>query len=406
MRATVDFCSAEILQNPYPVYDRLRQEAPVTRVGPHGWWALTRHEDVVYALKHPELFSSAGVRSSTAAATEGERLSKETILGNRSVGSVDPPDHTRLRKLINVAFTPRAIARLEGRIRAITNELIDGILRKDEFDLMEELAIPLPVIVIAELLGVDPARRSDFKRWSDDALNPERGTREQSEEEIERIIQSRRALTAFFHQMIAGRREQPRDDLISDLVRAEVESESLSADEVFTMCISLLIAGNETTTNLIGNGTQVLLEHPEVLHKLRADPSLIPAFIEETLRYSGPAKEMMRRTTQDVTLAGVTIPKGEIVLALLAAANRDPAQFPDPNRFDITREPRPHVAFGFGIHFCVGAPLSRLEGRVAFEEILRRLPAFSRARDEVEWHASTILRGLKSLPLRYDRAHH
>ena len=402
MRPTLNLFSPQTFENPYPLYAELRANAPVVESEPFGWWVLTRYEDVVYVLKNPDIFSSAVEMAEIRRFLEGERLAKALPLGESrtSLVRMDPPDHTRLRKLLTGAFTPKAIARLEPRINAIVRESVDHILEKGSFDMMEELAIPLPVTIIAEMLGVDPARRDDFKRWSNATITSQAmAGLPLSEAEEERLIQSRLEFAAYFRQMIDERRKKPREDLISDLVRAEVESETLTAEEVFAMVILLLIAGNETTTNLIGNGTLMLLEHPEAERQLRENPSLIPAFLEEVLRFEGPVRFLVREATRDVTIAGVDIAAGEKVVTMLDAANRDPAQFADPERFDITREPRTHVAFGYGIHFCVGAPLSRLEGRIAFEELLRRVPAFHRVDERPDRRPTFALHGLSSLRL-------
>jgi len=401
MNARFDIFSREAMNDPYPLFSRLRERSPVCQVEPNGWWAVSRYQDVVFVLKHPELFSSANLRADRDTLID-PRLQKDPLfLDEGSIIASDPPAHGRLRKLINGAFAPKAMLRLEERIQAIAAEHVDAILGKGRFELLADLAAPLPVIVIAEMLGVDPARRADFKRWSDDAINGLFGV-ELADEEVARILQSRREFRAYFAEMIGDRRQSPREDLISELCRAPGENETLSADEVLSMTILLLIAGNETTTNLIGNGTLALLDHPEALRRLREEPALIPGFVEEALRYDSPVKLVTRRATEDVTLSGVTVPRGAIVVPLVAAANRDPEVFPDPDRFDITREGRGHVSFGYGIHFCVGAPLSRMEGRIAFGELLRRLPTFSREPEELEWNQTFGLRGLKSLPLRFD----
>ncbi|HLT35880.1 MAG TPA: cytochrome P450, partial [Enhygromyxa sp.] len=325
------------------------------------------------------------------------------FFSDASIVGVDPPAHTRLRKLINLAFTPRAIARLQARIRELARELVDDIVGREQFDLIEALAIPLPVTVIAELLGVDPARRSEFKRWSDDLLAGTRFDPNLDDAELERLLASRNQFLDYFREMIELRRRVPSPDLLGDLVRAELEDEALSPDEVLAMAVVLLIAGNETTTNLIGNGMAEILDHPDDLRRLRANPGLIPGFIEEVLRFRSPVSMLVRKATEDITIRGVTIPQGDGVALMIAAANRDPEQFPDPDRFDITREPSGHLAFGYGIHFCVGAPLSRLEARIVFEELFRRLPEVSREQQALDWITSSGLRGLRSLRLRVDR---
>ncbi|WP_437774978.1 cytochrome P450 [Sorangium sp. So ce1097] len=401
MSHAVNLASPAFMQNPYPVYAELRDKAPVCQVEPGGFWAVSRYDDVVYVLKHPELFSSDTYAARQS--TQDERLQREPLAASDvSLLMSDPPVHTRVRQLVSGAFTPRAIARLEQRVREITTEYLDRILEKDTFDMMEDLAVPLPVTVISEMLGVDPSLRVAFKRWSDDAVSTSLGRL--SDADVERVLRGRREMRAYFLEMIAARKRRPREDLISDLIRGEVEYGELKGDDVIGMVALLLVAGNETTTNLIGNGTLALLEDPGALRRLREDPALIPGFVEEVLRFEGPAQFLMRQATQDVTLSGVTVPKGAIVLPIIASANRDPAQFPDPDRFDITREQRGNVGFGHGIHFCVGAPLSRLEGKIAFEEIFRRLPPFSREPGPVTWRPMFSLRGLESLRLRFDQA--
>jgi cytochrome P450 len=401
MSTRFDIFSAESMDAPDLVYSEIRRTSPVCQVDPDGWWAVSRHEDVVFVLKHPELFSSAG-RSGARDAILDPRLAKDPIFAEEgSIITSDPPAHGRLRRLISGAFAPRAMQRLEDRVRRLAAERVDELVGKARFDLMADLAVPFPVIVIAEMLGVDPADRGDFKRWSDDAINVQPGRR-LDDDEVERILRGRREFRAYFEAMIAARRRSPREDLISDLCRAEAGEEGLQPDEVLAMTLLLLIAGNETTTNLLGNGTLALLDHPEAMRRLREDPALIPGFIEEVLRYDGPVKLLLRRATRDVMLSGITIPEDAVVVALLAAANRDPEAFPDPDRFDITRQGRGHVTFGHGIHFCVGAPLSRLEGKLAFGEMLRRLPPFSREPGALQWTSSLGLRGLKTLPLRLD----
>lgn len=407
MPPRIDVFSLQSATNPYPTYALLREQAPVYRTEPHGYWAVSRHGDVTFVLRRDELFSSdIGADRGPPPHVDAELWRELEILRSNNLVGTDPPAHTRLRKLVTGAFGPRAMAALEPRILEITTHYLDAILAKDEPELVADLAIPLPVTVIAEMLGIDPARRADFKRWSDDILEMGQLTRHPllGRERVAELIRSRRELVDHFRALVDERRAHPGGDLVSELVRREVEEERLSADEVLSMVVLLLIAGNETTTNLIATGAHLLLEHPEALAALRAEPALIPNFIEETLRFEGPAPSLFRRATTDVTLSGVTIPRGDFVVPMLSAANRDPAQFPDPDRFDIRRETRGHLGFGFGIHFCVGAPLSRIEGRIAFEQMLRRLPPFSRTTAHPDWSRNTSLRALRSLPLRFDRA--
>lgn len=399
--------SPEAASDPFPLFTRVRREAPVARLERFGWWAVSRYADVAAALKRHDLFSSdTGLERLRPPLVDPRIWDEIVVQRGPSMINTDPPAHSRLRKLISAAFTPRAMQRLEARVQEITRGLIDAIAGREAFDLVADLGIPLPVTVIAEMLGVDPARGADFKRWSDDLLELGRLTREQqtTPDETERLIRSRRELVAYLEATIAARREQPRDDLISDLARAEGGVGGLTADEALGMMVLLLVAGNETTTHLIATGTHLLLERPAAFAALRADPSLVPGFLEEVLRFEGPATMLFRRTTAEVTLSGVTIPADALVVLLVAAANRDPEQFPDPDRFDITRDTRGHLGFGQGVHFCVGAPLSRLEGRIAFTELLRRLPPFSRVDARADWSHHTSLRGLRSLRVRFDRA--
>lgn len=391
--------SADFTEDPHPIHARLRAEAPVLRLDPPGVWLLSRFEDVQGALRSPDVFPSFQ-RLSERQFIRSERLVREIRqLGDTSLVNSDPPVHTRLRRLVSAAFAPRAVARLEERVRALAVEMVGRMLEKDETDLIADLAVPLPVTVISAMLGVDPARRADFKRWSDDLLRAITFDADLPEDEVDRLIASRRELLAFFRAVIDERRARPGDDLISDLVRAEDRGEMLSPEEVLNMTVLLMIAGNETTTHLLGNGTLEILEHPDELRRLRQDPSLIPGFVEETLRFRPPVRFLSRRTARDVPLHGVTLPKGQTVFLNVESANRDPAEFEDPDRFDVARRHQAQLAFGFGIHFCVGAPLARLEARIAFEEMFARLPPFSRKDGPVSWGPSSFLRGPRSLPL-------
>ncbi|MEX2157844.1 MAG: cytochrome P450 [Dehalococcoidia bacterium] len=381
-------------RDPYPAYAYLRQEHPVYRIEPLGGvYALSRYDDVNFALNHPELFSSTGFTETRIHEEDGP----VTMLI-----FADPPDHTRLRNLVNRGFTPKMIADLEPRIREVTRELIDRIVAQGETDLIADLAMPLPTTIIAEILGVGPERKDDFKRWSDwivrEFLQPI------PEEEKEAQQRDMTAFTEYFEAVVEDRRASPQDDLISALVRAETEQQALTPHELLVFIILLLVAGNETTTNLIGNAIVTLLEHPDQLDVLRADPSLLPNAIEEVLRYEAPVQFLLRRATQDVEIGGATIPQGSMTTLLFASANRDGRRFPDGERFDITRDAQGHVAFGHGIHFCLGAPLARLEGRIALEEVLSRLPGLARAEDDIELVDALFLRGPKRLPLTFTPA--
>jgi len=374
--------SPEFRRDPYPFYAELRREAPVHR-SDFGLWLISRYDDVVFTLKRHDLFSSTAMNMNVH--------DKPT----RTVINTDPPVHTRMRNIVNRAFTPKMVADMEPRIREVTRELLDAVIERGEMDFVRDFAVPLPVTIIAEILGVDASRRDDFKRWSSASVGmaPVGDERRDMQE-----------FFAYFEEAIAERR-RPRGDLISIVVQASEGEEPLTADEVLAFTGLLLIAGNETTTNLLGNAVYHLLRNPDQLQIAREDPSIIPNVVEEALRFDSPVQFLFRRTTQDVDVAGVTIPAGSEVSPIYASANRDGRRFPDPDRFDVRRNAQGHVAFGHGVHFCLGAPLARLEARVALEEVLGRLAGIElKGADEPERLNSLFLRGFASLPLAFEPA--
>jgi len=315
----------------------------------------------------------------------------------------DPPTHTRLRQLVSKAFTPRMIEQNEVRVRAIVEGLLDAVLTKGAFDLVQDLAYPLPVIVIAEMLGIETDRMEDFKRWSDDVIHI---TATQADPATQaRYLQSWQEFKEYVSRTIDERRREPRGDLITALVQAQEERDALSLNEILNFILLLLVAGNETTTNLIANGALALFENFEQAQKLRQRPELIHSMVEEALRYDSPIQGTFRNTTSEVEVGGVTIPADSKVALLWGAANRDERQFPDADRFDIERTPNQHVAFGLGIHVCLGAPLARQEARLATEALLRRMrnirPDPSGVRDRVD---NPLFRGLKHFPLLFEPA--
>jgi pimeloyl-[acyl-carrier protein] synthase len=309
----------------------------------------------------------------------------------------DPPTHTRLRKLVSRAFTPKRIKDLEPKIREFTAQLLDRAAAKGEFELMADLAVPLPVMVIAEMLGVPPADYEQFKAWSDVIIEADNTLPGAPIPPV--IKEAFEALSKFFIGEIAKRRQQPGPDLVSALVAARDENDSLTEEELIAFAILLLLAGNETTTNLIGNGTLALMRHPDELARLWRDADLMPRAIEEMLRYDPPAQSTVRISKADAVVNGVEIKAQSGVFVVLAALNRDPAQFPDPDSFDITRDPNDHLAFGDGIHFCLGAALARLEGAIAFGAMRERFPRLHLADPaaEVKYKGSYFLRGLAEL---------
>jgi cytochrome P450 len=379
--------SPEVRQDPFPHYARLRAEAPVYKTD-MGFWLVSRYQDVQYVLKTPQLFSSE--------AMAGPQGHVEGVIP--SIITMDPPDHGKFRSIVTRAFTPRIIAELEPRVREITHSLTSHIGRGPEFDFVEKIALPLPVRVIAELLGVEPKRFPDFKRWSDllvdQMMRPGAPPEQLAYEQAEGA-----AFRQYFTWAIEERRKHPRNDLISALVQAEVDGERLSEDDIFAFAGLLLVAGNETTTNLLSNMIVALLRNPDQLEMLIADPSLIPNAVEETLRYDSPVQMLFRFAREDVELGGEIIPKGSLVWPMLGSANRDETRFPDPDRYDITREVSGQVAFGYGIHFCLGAPLARLETRIAMEELLPVLAEARLPERPLEYIDAFFLRGLKRLPV-------
>ncbi len=386
--AEYDPFAPEVKRNPYPYYAWLRDHHPVYHNPRLDIWTLSRYRDVDAALRNHEVFSSAkGIGP--------ERMSIPTMITR------DPPEHRRLRSLVSKAFTPRMVAQMEARIREIIRHLLDAAIDNGVFDLVHDVAEPLPVIVIAEMLGVDPEHRAAFKKWSDDVIGVLGGS---PDFDLNRYLETWREFKAYFTEMIERRRRQPRDDLVSALVRANEEQDALTPGEILNFNLLLLTAGNETTTNLITNGALALLEHLDEAAKLRERPELIPSAVEECLRFDSPVQATFRTTTRDFDLHGVTIPGNSKVMMLYGSANRDRELFDDPDAFRVDRDPNDHLAFAIGIHYCIGAPLARLEGRIALEEVLARMrnirldPAGERTRLD-----NPMFRGLKKLPLLFDR---
>jgi len=383
----------EFIENPFPVYHRLRSEDPVHE-SPMGFWVLTRYDDVAGMLRDAR-FGRKGF-DTLLQARFGEAGFDLSMLFR------DPPDHTRLRALVSKAFTPRVVEEMRGRIQEIVDALLDRAQDVGRMDVIADLAYPLPLIVICEMLGVPTENRDLFRRWSVDIARSLDAIALPTEPEvIERGTAARRALADYFRGLIAERRRRPKADLLSDLIAAEEQGDKLTEGELMATVLLLFVAGHETTVNLIGNGMLALLRHPVELRALRADPGLIGSAVEELLRYDGPVQRTGRMPNTDVALGGRTIPKGALVLGLIGAANRDPAHFPDPDRLDITRGDNRHLAFGWGIHFCLGAPLARLEAQIAILALVRRLPRLALATARLEWRRASTLRGLTALPVTF-----
>jgi pimeloyl-[acyl-carrier protein] synthase len=387
----------EFHADPYPFYRRLREKEPIHQ-SPLGFWVLTRYEDCVAVLRDQRFGREEFQQMLTA--VYGDETEKPAL--PRSMLFRDPPDHTRLRALVSKAFTPRMIETMREHIQEIVDRLLDRVQDAGRMDVIEDLAYPLPVTVICEMLGVPVDDHASIRGWSADIARSLDAIGLPSDQDIvERGRTSRRALADYFRRLVPERRARPQNDLLSGLIAAEEQGDKLSQDEVIAMCLLLFIAGHETTVNLIGNGTLALLRHPEQMKKLRAEPSLIGNAVEELLRYDSPVQRTARITTTEVELAGQPLPKGTMVITALGAANRDPAQFADPDRLDVTRKDPRHISFGFGIHFCLGAPLARVEGQLALGTLLRRMPNLALAEANPEWRESSVLRGLKRLNVTF-----
>ena len=386
----------EFVADPYPMYHRLRAEDPVHH-SPLGFWVLTRYPDVMAMLRDPRLIKEP------IAAFVAARFGMAVPPGlGLSMLDRDPPDHTRLRGLVSKAFTPRALEKLRPGIQQIVDGLLDEAAGRGSMDLIEEFAYPLPVRVICEMLGVPVQDHERFKAWGLDIARGLDAIMLPPDSPVgQRSVSGRRALAEYFRELIAERRAAPREDMLSALIAAEEAGDKLGEEELLATCILLLVAGHETTVNLIGNGTLALLRHPDQLRKLRESPGLIGTAVEELLRFDGPVQRTARIPSEDITIGGRTIPKGEMVMPFLGAADRDPTQFPSPDRLDISRTDNRHIAFGMGIHFCLGAPLARMEGQIAINTLLARLPKLALATDRPQFRQSLTLRGLQALPATF-----
>ncbi len=375
-----DLTSSAFIEDPYRTYEQLRQKDPVHRMRLIEAWALTRYEDVQDVLADHKRFTNA------------ER--NYDYMQYRTFLDLDPPDHTRLRGLVSKAFTPRAVRELGPRIQDLVDELLDAVAGKGRIDLISDFAFPLPVIVIAEMLGVPAQDRARFREWSDDialSVNPLLNS-----EQIERVQQATEELFEYFEGIIEQRRQAPQNDMISALLAAEEEGDRLTHEELLSTLMLLLVAGNETTRNLIGNGMLALLKYPAQLQRLREHPELLDSAINELLRYDSPVQMDARNAIDDVEIGGKRIAAGQRILAIVGAANRDPQVFANPDELDIGRDEVSHLSFGRGIHYCLGSPLAILEGRIAFSSLLDRYSSLRLASEPV-FKDQIVLRGVEEL---------
>jgi len=399
-----DLASPAFKADPYPFYARLRDEAPVWRTtlrDRRTAWLVTRYDDVARVLKDDTFVKDK------LNAMDPEQRAKTPWMPDflkpleRNMLDLDDPDHMRLRALVSKAFTPRLIERLRGRVEALCEELLDAMERKGErragAELIADYALPLPATVIAELLGVPVEDHAKFHRWSSRLVSVSSGR------DMLRFLPAALSFVRYLRKLVEQRRANPQDDLITALIQAEEAGDKLSKDELLAMAFLLLVAGHETTVNLIASGTLTLLEHPEQTEKLRGEPSLVKPAVEELLRYTSPVEMATERyAREDLEVADTTIPRGELVLAVLGSANRDERHFEDPDALDLARDPNRHLAFGRGgVHHCLGAPLARMEGQIAISAFLRRFPEarLTATRETLHWRRGLFLRGLQRLPL-------
>jgi cytochrome P450 len=377
--------------DPFPFYARFQRERPIAfvpAIGEHGMWMATRYHDIVQILQNDALF---GREHPDAVGAPRTGI-------NQSLLMLDPPDHTRLRALVSKAFTPRMVERLRPAIQTLAHQLLDQVEARGEMDLIADFAFPLPAITIAQMLGVPTEDLDRFKGWSA-ALARGIGP-DQAPEVYAAREQAAWEIVAFFMGLVEERRANPQADMISELVAIEEQGERLTQQELITTLVLLLVAGHETTTNLIGNGLLALLQHPEQLDLLRSRPDLLPVATEELLRFCSPVQRTLRIIKEDVAFGGQQLRRGQSILTIFAAANRDPAVFERPQELDITRTPNPHMGFGRGIHFCLGAPLAKAEGQIAFGALLERLPGLKLAGEPI-WNDNAAIRGMSSLPVKF-----
>jgi pimeloyl-[acyl-carrier protein] synthase len=390
----------EVLANPYPTYRRILLENPVYWSDFFGGWYLMRYKDVAAAMQDKRISAKRPPVSKLPELEQQKILPLLETLSKWILFS-DPPEHTRLRTLFNKAFTPSIIDSMAERIQTLVDELIDGVYELGQIDIIHDLAYPIPAIVIAQMLGAKSSDREQFKKWSDD-LARFFGMFRMQPEILTSAQQSIIEMTEYFRCILEERRHTPQDDLISRLIFAQEKENSLDDDELLSNCVFLTFAGHETTTNLIANGLLALLKNPHQMQKLKDDPSLITTTIEEFLRYDSPVQRQARIAVADLEIDGKQISQGQRLFLMIGAANRDPEQFSDPDKLDITRQENPHLAFGKGTHFCLGAALGRLEAQIAINTIVRRFNNLRLDTDHIEWHENPSLRGMKSMPVAFN----
>ena len=396
-----DFLRPEVIADPYPLYHRLRVEDPVHWSDTWDCWILTRYADVLSSLRDPRLSNSRRITLYYNQLPETEREEMRPVLRYISTwfGFIDPPDHTRLRSLVSKAFTPRMVEAMRPRTQEIVDKLLDTVQDLNHMDIINDFAYPLPGTVIAEMLGLPPEDGERFKNWAAD-IRAFLGTGRAKPDEARQAKRTLREMTDYVSGFVAHRRQNPKEDLISALVAVEESGDVLNEEELLGMCVSFLVAGHETT-DLIGNSLLALLQNPDQLQRLKTNPTLITAAVEELLRYDSPVQRDWGVATEDIEIGGKRISEGQIVLQMLGAANRDPEEFPEPDRLDLARQGGRHVAFGMGFRSCLGAPLARIEGQVAVNTLLHRMPNLQLADKAFDRHENMAFRSLKSLRITF-----
>jgi cytochrome P450 len=388
----------EVLANPYPLYHKLRSEDPVHWDRFLHTWVVTRYPDVLNVLHSFSADRTPTPEQLTAMGLSGLNPIAKVMV--KQMLFMDAPAHTRLRGLASAAFTPGKVEVLRGHIQEIAEDLLDRVQTLGRMDIIADFAAPMPAIVTAELLGVPTEDHTDLKKWSADFAEM-LGNFQHNPDRIPRVLESTNNLTTYFQAAIDKARQHPREGLIHSFITAEINGDRLTDEEIVANCIVTLVGGQETTTNLIGNGLLTLMRNPEQLAQLRDDSSLIPSAVEELLRYESPSQHTGRIAREDVQMGDRQIGKGQAVMAIMAAANRDPDRFPDPDRLILDRADNKHLAFGWSSHFCFGAPLARMEGQIAFETLLRRLPNLEVVPGPLTWRNNSGLRGLMALPVTF-----
>jgi pimeloyl-[acyl-carrier protein] synthase len=390
----------EVLANPYPLYHKLRSEDPVHWDRFLQTWVVTRYDDVVTVLSSfsadrtptPEQLSSMGLSALNPIATV---MVKQMLF-------MDAPAHTRLRGLASAAFTPQRVAALRSHIQEIAESLIDKVQDRGRMDMIADFAAPLPAIVTAEMLGVPTEDHVNLKKWSADFAEM-LGNFQHNPDRVSRVLASTNNLVTYFQEAIHGMRKHPKEGLIHSFMTAELDGDRLSEEEIVANCIVTMVGGQETTTNLIGSGLFTLLRNREQLRQLLNNRDIIISAVEELLRYESPSQHTGRIAREDVDLGGRKIRQGQAVMAIMAAANRDPGRFPDPDRLILDRKDNKHLAFGWSSHFCFGAPLARMEGQISFETLLRRLKNLELTSEPLTWRENSGLRGLTALPVTFSK---